>query len=61
MDRLILELELTPTEAFHHLTRLIEQVNAVMGSFFAGDRMEEEEDLKWREEREKRLAERREK
>ena len=30
-----------------------------MGSFFAGDRMEE--DLKWREEREKRLAERREK
>ena len=59
MDRLILELKLTPTEAFHHLTRLIEQVNAVMGSFFAGDRMEE--DLKWREEREKRLAERREK
>ena len=55
MDRLILELKLTPTEAYHHLARLIEQVNAVMGSFFAGDRMEE--DLKWREDRERRLAE----
>lgn len=42
-------------EAQHHLARLIEQVNAVMGSFFAGDRMED--DLRWREERERRLAE----
>lgn len=41
-------------EAYHHLSRLIEQVNAVMGSFFAGDRMED--DLRWREERERRLA-----
>lgn len=47
IDRLITELQLTPLEAFHHLTRLIEQVNAVVGTFFQGQRMEE--DLKWRE------------
>ncbi|GJJ15740.1 hypothetical protein Clacol_010018 [Clathrus columnatus] len=55
-DRLITELKLSPTEAYHHLSQLIEQVNAVMGSFFAGERMED--DLRWREERERRLAER---
>ncbi|KAF9454845.1 P-loop containing nucleoside triphosphate hydrolase protein [Macrolepiota fuliginosa MF-IS2] len=53
-DRLITELKLAPVEAHHHLARLIEQVNAVMGSFFAGERMED--DLRWREERERRLA-----
>ncbi|THG97775.1 hypothetical protein EW026_g4285 [Hermanssonia centrifuga] len=57
-DRLITELKLAPTEAHHHLTQLIEQVNAVMGSFFAGERMED--DLRWREERERRLAEKKE-
>ena len=57
-DRLITELKLAPIEAYHHLVRLIEQVNAVMGSFFAGDRMED--DLRWREDRERRLAERKE-
>ncbi|ORX36874.1 translation elongation factor 2 [Kockovaella imperatae] len=56
MDRLITELKLSPIEAYHHLSRLIEQVNAVMGSFYASERMED--DLRWREEREKRLAER---
>ena len=56
MDRLITELKLSPTEAYHHLSRLIEQVNAVMGSFYASERMED--DLRWREGREKRLAER---
>lgn len=56
MDRLITELQLTPLEAYHHIARLIEQVNAVMGSFFASERMED--DLRWREAREKRLAER---
>lgn len=50
MDRLIHELQLTPLEAYTHLTRLIEQVNAVMGSFFANERMED--DLKWREQQE---------
>lgn len=54
MDRLITELKLSPMEAYHNLSRLIEQVNAVMGGFFAGSRMED--DLRWREERDKRLA-----
>ncbi|GMK57285.1 hypothetical protein CspeluHIS016_0401190 [Cutaneotrichosporon spelunceum] len=53
MDRLITELQLSPTEAYHHISRLIEQVNAVMGSFYASERMED--DLRWREAREKRL------
>lgn len=57
MDRLITELKLSPTEAYHHLGRLIEQVNAVMGGLYATERMED--DLRWREEREKRLAARR--
>ncbi|KAJ7288494.1 P-loop containing nucleoside triphosphate hydrolase protein [Mycena rebaudengoi] len=57
-DRLITELQLAPVEAHHHLARLIEQVNAVMGKFFAGDRMED--DLRWREERERRVAEKKE-
>lgn len=55
-DRLITELKLSPLEAYHHLNQVVEQVNAVMGSFYAGERMED--DLRWREEREKRLAER---
>lgn len=54
MDRLITEIKLSPYEAFVHLGKLLEQVNAVMGSFFAGERMEE--DLKWRETLEARLA-----
>lgn len=54
LDRLITELKLAPVEAYHHLARLIEQVNAVMGDFFASERMED--DLRWREERERRLA-----
>jgi ribosome assembly protein 1 len=58
MDRLVTELKLSPSEAYHHLSRLIEQVNAVMGSFYASERMED--DLRWREERERRLAARRE-
>lgn len=55
MDRLITELKLVPSEAYQHLSRLIEQVNAVMGSFFASELMED--DLRWREERDRRLAE----
>jgi ribosome assembly protein 1 len=56
LDRLVTELKQTPMEAYHHLSQLIEQANAVMGSFFAGERMED--DLRWREERERRLARR---
>lgn len=54
IDRLITELRLTPMEAYTHLTRVIEQVNAIMGSFFAGDRMEQ--DMLWRERQELRQA-----
>lgn len=58
VDRLITELKLAPIEAYHHLSQLIEQVNAVTGSFHAAERMED--DLRWREERERRLQARRE-
>jgi ribosome assembly protein 1 len=54
IDRLITELQLSPDEGFSRMTKLVEQVNAVMGSFFAGERMEE--DLKWRETLEARVA-----
>lgn len=47
MDRLITELKMSPGEAYVHLSKLLEQVNAVMGSFFQGERMED--DLRWRE------------
>jgi ribosome assembly protein 1 len=59
MDRLITELKQEPLEAYHHLTRLLEKVNAVIGGFYASERMEQ--DYRWREElerkREARLAE----
>ncbi|KAF8534097.1 ribosome assembly protein 1 [Trichophaea hybrida] len=54
IDRLVTELQLSPDEAFDRMSKLVEQVNAVMGSFFAGERMEE--DLKWRETLEARVA-----
>jgi ribosome assembly protein 1 len=53
MDRLITELKMTPAEAFSHLSRLLEQVNAVIGSFYQGERMED--DLQWRERMEDRV------
>ena len=54
IDRLITELKMSPGEAYVHLSKLIEQVNAVIGSFFQGERMEE--DLQWREKVEERVA-----
>lgn len=54
MDRLITELKMTPAEAYTHLCKLLEQVNAVLGSFFQGERMEE--DLNWREKMDERVA-----
>ena len=54
MDRLITELRMTPGEAYIHLSKLLEQVNAVLGSFFQGERMEE--DLNWRERVDERIA-----
>tara|TARA_R110002003_G_scaffold388_11_gene19360 strand:+ start:3934 stop:5076 length:1143 start_codon:yes stop_codon:yes gene_type:complete len=53
MDRLITELKMSPGEAHTHLSKLVEQVNAVMGSFYQGERMED--DLRWREKMEERL------
>lgn len=47
VDRIITEWRLLPLEAYQHMSRIIELVNSVIGSFFAGDRMED--DLKWRE------------
>ncbi|KAI9740156.1 MAG: Cytoplasmic GTPase/eEF2-like protein (ribosomal biogenesis) [Cirrosporium novae-zelandiae] len=47
IDRLITELKMSPAEAYSHLSKLLEQVNAVIGSFFQGERMEE--DMQWRE------------
>ncbi|KAL4802159.1 P-loop containing nucleoside triphosphate hydrolase protein [Aspergillus unguis] len=54
MDRLVTELQMTPAEAYSHLSRLLEQVNAVIGSFYQGERMEE--DLQWRERMEERVT-----
>ncbi|KAL5343215.1 P-loop containing nucleoside triphosphate hydrolase protein [Aspergillus crustosus] len=54
MDRLVTELQMTPAEAYSHLSRLLEQVNAVIGSFYQGERMEE--DLQWRERMEERVS-----
>ena len=54
MDRLITELKMSPGEAYVHLSKLLEQVNAVLGSFYQGERMEE--DLNWRERVDERIA-----
>jgi ribosome assembly protein 1 len=53
MDRLVNELKLSPAEAYVHLTQLLEMVNAVVGTFFQGERMED--DLRWRERMEERV------
>ncbi|OJD15049.1 hypothetical protein AJ78_04672 [Emergomyces pasteurianus Ep9510] len=53
LDRLVTELKMTPAEAYVHLSKLLEQVNAVIGSFYQGERMEE--DLQWRERMEERI------
>ena len=42
MDRLIVELMLSPEEAYFHLTKILEQVNAIMGTFFSEKLMEED-------------------
>jgi ribosome assembly protein 1 len=53
IDRLITELKMSPTEAYLRLSKVLEQVNAVIGSFYQGERMEE--DLLWRERMEERI------
>ncbi|ORY69596.1 P-loop containing nucleoside triphosphate hydrolase protein [Pseudomassariella vexata] len=54
MDRLVTELKMTPGETYLHLSKLLEQVNAVLGGFFQGERMEE--DLNWRERMDERVS-----
>ena len=54
VDRLVMELKMSPSEAYSHLSKLLEQVNAVIGGFFQGERMEE--DLLWREKVEERVS-----
>ncbi|KAJ2162592.1 Cytoplasmic GTPase/eEF2-like protein (ribosomal biogenesis) [Coemansia sp. RSA 552] len=55
MDRLIVEWQMTPNEAYVHMQQLIEQVNAVLAGFWEGDRLAEDSRLleeakeKWRE------------
>ncbi|KAL9105363.1 MAG: hypothetical protein Q9227_009451 [Pyrenula ochraceoflavens] len=56
IDRLITELKMTPAEAYGHIGRVLEGVNAVIGGFFQGERMEE--DLLWRERREEKMRDR---
>jgi ribosome assembly protein 1 len=53
MDRLVTELKLSPAEAYVHLAQLLEMVNVVMGTFFQGERMED--DMRWRERMEERV------
>lgn len=43
IDRLILEMQLTPLDAYVHLTQVLEQVNAVMGELFTTEVLENEE------------------
>jgi ribosome assembly protein 1 len=40
IDRLITELQYTPTEAYCRLQHLLEQVNAITGGLFTSDLME---------------------
>lgn len=37
IDRLIMEMNLTPTDAYKRLTQILEQINAVLGNIFASD------------------------
>lgn len=51
IDRLVTELQLSPQEAYIHLSKVIEQANSIIGSFFAGER--QLDDYSWREQLEK--------
>lgn len=43
VDRLVLEKKMDPVEAYRHLTRVLEQVNAVVGNIFASDVLAKED------------------
>jgi len=44
VDRLITELQLTPLEAYHHLRKVLEQVNFITGELFSEEWMKEIEE-----------------
>jgi ribosome assembly protein 1 len=41
VDRLITELQLTPLEAYHHIRKVLEQVNFITGELFSEEWMKE--------------------
>ncbi|XP_053956195.1 elongation factor-like GTPase 1 [Anastrepha ludens] len=43
IDRLIMEMKLTPIDAYFHISKILEQVNAVLGSIFASDVLSKED------------------
>ncbi|KAM7359707.1 elongation factor-like GTPase 1 [Cochliomyia hominivorax] len=43
IDRLILEKQMEPLDAYFHITQVLEQVNAVLGSIFASDVLAKED------------------
>ena len=42
MDRLIVELRFTPDEAYQHICRIVEQVNAILSSMIKADMLAED-------------------
>ncbi|KAL1922585.1 uncharacterized protein VTP21DRAFT_10124 [Calcarisporiella thermophila] len=42
IDRLITELQFSPLEAYAHLNKILEQVNAIVATFYSGAQLEEE-------------------
>ncbi|XP_055844530.1 elongation factor-like GTPase 1 [Episyrphus balteatus] len=46
IDRLILEKQMTPLDAYFHISQVLEQVNAVLGSVFASDVLAKEDTTK---------------
>lgn len=55
IDRIITELKLSPLEAFWHMNRILEQVNAIMGTFYTEELLAK--DAAKHEERKKKLME----
>lgn len=43
IDRLILEKQMTPMDAYFHISRVLEQVNAALGNIFAADILAKED------------------
>lgn len=43
IDRLILEKQMTPLDAYFHISQVLEQVNAALGNVFASDILAKED------------------